>query len=232
MIEADLITKVRAKIGKIGTDKGEVDDEDIVAQYGWILIRIAEKITVRELRYITSVANQRGYIVPNTVLRIPYVYKWDNVDESYLTVSDLGVSHRPSSGFVTNEYYHHPSMWTIKMMKKHRGLPRINFEFNPITRELRIDPHPTITGNRYYYNSVEKSKWVLNDIPEDFEGLLIVGCAWKSIEQVAMKRSNLGGIMREGGLVTYPATEIKLISEMYEKQFKTDLRIKALIYAR
>lgn len=230
MTEAELIKAVRAGIGTTAKMK-EVLDADIKRIYPWVLARIGEKITIRTLRYITSVANQRAYSVPTAVLRVIKVFSWSSYEDNYLSVTEMGATHRPGV-FDRDERYHHPSTWTIDTMKKLRGLPKIRFEFDPINRELKIDPYPTEAGKKYWYLSVDKSKWTLSALPEDMEELLVTGCVWKAAEQVAMKRSELGGVMREGGRVTYPASELWTIAKDKRTEFKDDLTTKAMIYNR
>jgi len=231
MIEANLITYVRSGLGKNTVAKGELDDTDIVQYSTDILKRIGDKITIKEMRYITGVISTRSYDVPATVLRVVRVYVWDYYAENYLSVGDLGASHRPGETY-TNEGYMFPSTYTMDAMRKARALPRIRYEFDPINRKLRIDPMPTESGNKYWYLSVEKSKWTLALLPEDFEEIMIIGCVWKSLEQIALKRSELGGVMREGGRVTYPATELFAIAEKKKEQFDDLLNVKQMAYSR
>jgi hypothetical protein len=195
------------------------------------LVWIGEKITIRTLRYITSVANEREYSVPSAVLRVVKVFKWDSSFGNYLSVTDMGATHRPGTG-EGSEYYHFPSTWTIDMMKKIRGLSRVRHEFDPINRKLRIDPYPEEAGTKYYYISADKSKWTLDDLPQDFEELVAMGCTWKCTEQIAMKRSELGGVMREGGRVSYPASELWAIARDMKEDFYNELDTKSMIYSR
>jgi len=230
MTEANLILAVRAGIAST-SGMAEVDDADIQRIYPWVLERIGEKITIRALRYITSVANEREYSVPSAVLRVVKVFKWDSSFGNYLTVTDMGATHRPGTT-EGSEYYHFPSTWTIDMMKKIRGLSRVRHEFDPINRKLRIDPYPENAGVKYYYISADKSKWTLDDLPQDFEELVVMGCNWKCVEQLAMKRSELGGVMREGGRVSYPASELWAIAKDMKEDFYDELDTKSMIYSR
>jgi len=231
MTEADLILAVRAGLGQNTVAKEELEDVDIVRHYGEILMKIGEKITIRELRYITGAVDTRSYDVPSTVLRVVKVYRWDTYAENYLSVSDLGASHRPGAGR-PSENYMFPSIHTMDAMRKHRGLPRIRHEFDPINRKLRIDPMPSTAGNKYYYVSVEKTQWSLSALPEDFEEIITTGCVWKGLEQIALKRSELGGVLREGGRVTYPATELFTIADKKKGHFEDLLDIKQMLYGR
>jgi hypothetical protein len=227
MTSVNLIINVRASCGKNVATNDELEDTEIL-QYGTdILQRIGEKIPSKALRYVTSVANQREYDVPSTVLRIQKVFPWDTVDQDLMVLGGYKVDESSS-----NEYYNFPSLWRIKMMRKIAGLPRIQYQFDPIDKKLILDPHPEEAGLRYYYLSVEKSKWTLANVPDDFEEVLVLGVTWKSLEQVALKRSQLGGVMREGGRVTYPATELWNLAEKRRDEFNTELQVKALIYSR
>lgn len=230
MTEADLLLAVRATTSS-KSNMDELLDDDIKRHYDWILKRIGTKISIRNLRYITSVANQRDYSVPNEVLRVIRLFKWDSSYSNYMTTNNLGGSHRPDS-YNGNEYYNFPSMWVIKMMKKVRGLPRVSWEFNPIDRLLSIDPYPTEAGTKYYYVSAEKSKWTLSGLPEDMEELVVIGSTWKAVEQIAMARSSLGGVVREGGFVTYPATELWNLSKELKTDFYEELDTKAMLLSR
>lgn len=231
MISANLITYVRSGCGKNTVAKSELDDAEIVQYSTDILKRIGDKITIRELRYITGEINTRSYDVPSTVLRVVKVYVWDTYAENYLSVGDIGASHRPDKGSVS-EGYMFPSLHTMDAMRKARGLPRIRHEFDPINRKLRIDPMPSVAGDKYYYVSVEKTQWTLSALPEDFEELVVVGCVWKSLEQIALKRSELGGVLREGGRVTYPATELFALAEKKKTQFDEMIDIKQMLFSR
>ena len=232
MTEADLILAVRAGISST-VGMAEVDDVDIQRHYPWILSRIGEKITIRTLRYVTSVANQREYSIPDAVLRVVKVYKWDSSYGNYLTFSDLGASHRKNSSIDgANEYYRFPSIWAIESMERIRGLSRTRHEFDPINRKLRIDPYPTEAGLKYYYTSADKTKWTLGALPEDMEEVVVMGVIWKCVEQLVMARSELGGVMREGGRVTYPASELWNIAKDMKTDFYDELDTKSMIYSR
>jgi len=231
MVEADLITQVRSKIGKVTSVKGEVEDSDIQTYYGWILKRFGEYITIRQLRYITGEADTREYSVPNTVLRVQDVLPWDAIDESSLSPSEMGATHRAQSGG-EGETFNFPSTYIIKMQRKMRGLNRIRFEFDPIERKLRIDPFPTSDGDKYWYKSVEMSKWTLAALPEDMEEITVIGTSWRALEQVLLVRSSLGGIIREGGFVSYPAAELKNYVETWKEEFESLLTVKGMIYSR
>jgi len=227
MTSANLIIYVRGEVGKVTSGTGELDDADITNYSNWILKRIGDRVTIRQIRFITSVANQRSYAVPDAVLRVQKVYRWDAVDEDLMILGGWKADEGEA-----NEYYNFPSLWVMKMMRKMRGLPRIRCHFDPIERKLFIDPAPDEASKKYYYVSVDKTKWTLDALPEDFEELVVLGTAWKSLEQIALKRSNLGGQMREGGRVTYPSTELKLFVDDKKKEFYQQLDIKSMIYSR
>ena len=229
MTEDELILAVRTSISST-TLMDEVEDVDIKRYYPWILSRVGEKISIRTLRYITSVANEREYSVPDAVLRVVKVYKWSATLSNYLSVSDMGATHQP--GGTSEEYYHFPSTWAIESMERMANLVRIRWEFDPINRKLRIDPHPTEAGLKYYYTSADKTKWTLVALPEDMEEVVVMGCVWKCMEQLATKRTELGGVMREGGRVSYPATELWAISKDKKTDFYDELNTKSMIYSR
>jgi len=226
MTEEKLITDVRASLGKNIAAYKELDDTEIVIYSTNILERISDAIPSKALRYITSVANQRDYDVPSTVLRVQKLFQWDAVEpEQLLDLGSCQVTEATSS-----EYYNFPSTWAIKMARKIAGLPRIQHTFDPITRKLSIDPHPLVDGDKYYYQSVEKSKWTVENLPADFNEVLILGTSWKSLEQIALKRAELGGTMRADGRVTYPATEIFNLAEKRKDEFTVLLQVKSLKY--
>jgi hypothetical protein len=131
-----------------------------------------------------------------------------------------------------NEYYNFPSLWAIRMMRRIRGLPRIRFEFNPVEKKLKIDPYPENTGDKYWYISIEKSDWTLAKLPSDFEELLVTGTVWKCLEIIALKRSTLGGVLRAGGFVDYPASSLKQFIDSKKDAFFTELDVKSMLYSR
>lgn len=229
MDTSNLIEGVRAECGKLD-NAIELENDDIIRQSGWILKRLAERIKIKEIRYVTSVANQRLYDVATTTLRVQKVFKSDGINDLIL-LSDIG-SHKESTEITdSTSYYLFPSLWKIEMTRKMRGLPRIKFDFDPINRKLALDPAPSESGKKYWYVSIEKSKWVLDIVPDDFEEIVIVGVTFKALEQVALKRSNLGGIHREDGMVNYPASELKKFVDSKKDEFYDLLRIKEMIYS-
>ena len=156
------------------------------------------------------------------------MFQWDEAeDKNTMILGGYRVSAVDAS-----EGYNFPSMRIIDRMRRVRGLPRIKHEFDPINQKLKIDPMPTEDGNKYWYTSIERSDWTLENVPEDFEDLLVTGVAWKCLEIVALKRSNLGGVIRDGGFVTYPATELKLFVDQYRDDFHAELKLKSKLYSK
>ena len=86
--------------------------------------------------------------------------------------------------------------------------------------------------SKYYYKSVDKTKWTLALIPEDFSEMVITRTTWKSLTQIALKRANLGGQIRDGGSVTYPASELRVFAQDKKKEFDEALKLKTMIYTR
>lgn len=227
MTEAELISAVRTKCGKL-TNTTELDDSDILSEGAKILRKIAEWITIRVHRYITSEADVRTYDTHANTIRVPKVFRWDEAeDQNTLVLGGYKVS-----TIDANEAYNFPSMAMIDRMRRVRGLPRIKHEFDPVNKELKIDPAPRQDGDKYWYTSIERSDWTLAKLPGDFEDLLVTGVAWKCLEIVALKRSNLGGVLRDGGFVTYPATELKLFVDQYRDDFHAELKLKSKLYSK
>lgn len=223
MLDDDLRTAVRRKCGKVTATS--LGDDDIDAEGVEILKIIAERLTERVIREITSVANQREYSVNAATIRVQKVFRWDGIDPDLL---QLGSPEVPAVD--RNVYYNFPSLWTIEQMLKRRGLPPLKFEFNPVERKLKIDPMPREADLTYYYISVEKTDWTMAKVPDDFEGLLITGTSWKCLEILALERTTLGGIPREGGRVDYPADRLRKYVDAYRNEFYDALKIKAMLY--
>lgn len=229
MTEQELIEAVRAEMGGITVAMNEIDDKDIIRYGSKILNLIGEKITIKTLRYITSTEDEREYDVPEAVLRVQDLFPYHAVDDMY-DFGQTSLEITGGGGIVSDVVW--PSLWKIKMMRKMRALPRLVWEFDPINRKLKIDPAPSEDGTLYYYMSVDKTKWTLNKLPEDFGEMITVGTAWKSLSQLALKRSNLGGQIREGGRVTYPSTELRLFVQDKKEEFEEKLKIKSMVYTR
>lgn len=227
MTDAELIAAVRRKCGKLGNTK-ELEDTDITPEGAKILRKIAEWITIRVHRYITSEADVREYDTHANTIRVPKVFRWDEAsDQNTLVLGGYKVSEVDAS-----EAYNFPSMKIIERMRRVAGLPRIRHEFDPINKKLKIDPMPTEAGDKYWYTSVERADWTMANLPGEFEELLVLGTSWKCLEVVALKRSGLGGVIREGGFVTYPATELKRFSDQYRDDFHAELKLKSKLYSR
>jgi len=224
--QSDLISVVRAECGKV-TNIEELEDTDILKQAGFILTRIAEKVVDREVRYITSEANVREYDVHANTVRVQDVIPSDTQGSDTM---ELGSHHRAEFDPESSELYQWPSLHVIKLQRRIRGLPPIHFEFSPVSRKLKIDPMPSQAGIKYYYWSVEKTYWTLVNLPNDFEELMATGTAWKCMEIIIMKRSNLGGIMRGGGLVDFPATRMRIFITAKRDEFFDSLKQKSMIY--
>jgi len=226
MEESVLIDAVRAEVGKVTSTSGELPDVDIQRQYPWILDIIADRITIKKLRSFTTVKNQRRYSVSTSTRRVSKVYPPGTIDEEILDLGDRIVRDFAEG----NEYYNFPSMWYIKMARKVRGRSRFKWSFDAIEREILVDPKPDEAGDTYWYVSIEKSKWTLTNLPSDFEYLVVVGTAWKALEQIALRRNSLGGIQRSGGMVDYPASSLNSYIERKKSDFFTELNTKALLY--
>jgi len=225
MTDADLIAQTRVMCGKFDNSK-ELADADILTASVWILKKIGDWIHVRALRYITSVANQREYAVHEDCVRVKRVYPAGSIDENLL---ELG-SHKVAEDSTASDYYNSPSLWSIKMMKQWRSLPRINYSFNPISRKLAIDPFPLQADIKYWYASIEKVKWTVVLIPEAFENVLVLGTSWYGLEITALARSRLGGVHRDGGKVQYPITELKKFVDSRKDEFYNELRVLSKLY--
>lgn len=232
MTEADVISAVRFRCGKITEAMGELDDDDIVQENTWILRKIADRIQIKKLRSFTGEEDEREYDVHADTLRVQKVFQWDeNENETYL--NDPDKTGYPIGSYDADEYYNWPSLWKIEMYRRERGLPRIKFEWDPINKKIILDPAPSSAGDTYWYISVEKSKWTLTGVPEDFEEMMITGTSWRCLESVALRRSvGRGGAHRAGGYVDYPEARLKRFSDDWKKEFFEELDLKAKIYSR
>jgi hypothetical protein len=234
MEEATLLEAVYAKCGKLETDTSEIEDTDIIREYGVILNIFKEKFPITRLRYIESVDEtarayeDRGeYDVNSLTQWVKQVFPWGAIEEAY---TDPAMSGKVVGVTKGDEYYNWPSLWTINMQRKQKGLPRFRWYFDRIRKKLRIDPYPSSAGDKYWYFSAENADWMLANVPAELGDLLITGTVWKMIEQLAMARTRLGGIHKEGGFVTYPAAEIHAIAKDYKKEFYDELRLKTKIW--
>lgn len=227
MDSADLIVQVRAECGKVASTD-ELADVDITNEADNIISIIAERLPQKVLRYITSTINVRQYSTHANTKRIQIVFPEDGVDVNIL---DLGNEIVSGLGLGIDEDYNFPSLWTIKMMRKNRGLPRIDYHFDPINKTVDIDPMPRETGTKYYYFSIEKGDWTLVKAPTDFEQMIITGTAWKCLEIVALKRSKLGGVQRAGGFVDYPYAGLREYIDAKKEEFWQELNIKEKLHS-
>lgn len=221
-----LVTAIKSECGKI-TSSEELHDDDILRQSEYILRRIDERITDRKLRSFDSIKDEREYDPHADTVRVQKVYPSDTSDSNTMT---LGTHHKEVTDPEASEYYLFPSLYAIKMQRRIRGLAELKWEWNAIRRKIVIDPAPTIADLKYWYISVERVTWTLDNLPVDFEELLVVGIAWKCLEIVLLKRSDLGGIPREGGFVDYPASAMKGFIDSKKEEFFNILRLKAMIY--
>jgi hypothetical protein len=230
METSELVAAVRAELGKLdSTNIVDIDDADIIRESEYILQRINAEIPKRVPRSVLAVANQREYSVETTTLRI----------QAIIPDADLPEEDRIKLGsYIVNEGsaaedYNFPSLWTIKMLRRKRGLRDIWFEFNPIERKLKIDPVPSDAdaGKKIWYISVESAGWTLASTPAEFNEIVTEGTAWKCMHITFLRRSGEGGILREGGRVDYPASALKTFADEFKKQFFEDLELKRRIYS-
>jgi hypothetical protein len=224
MDASSLYAAVRAEVGKVA-NVIELADADILRESGYILTKIAERIPSKVLRYITSIINTREYDVYSATMRVQKVFLWDTMDENIMVLGGYRICVDEP-----NEYVQFPSLWVIEMTRKARALPRIRHYFDPVRRKLAIDPYPEEAGQKYWYISVEKTDWTLAKCPADFESTLVTGVVWKCLEIILLKRSNLGGILREGGFVDFPAVSMRPFIEAKKTEFFDDLEIKTKLY--
>lgn len=226
MEAADLYTAVRAELGKLPpANIIDIENTDILRESNYILSEIATFLPKRVLRYITSTLQVALYDVHADTMRVQKVYQWDTIDEDLMKLGAIARDEADSS-----EYYNFPSLWTIRQVRRLRNLPRIKHEWHPIGRQLKIKPTPNTTGTKYWYVSIEKSDWTLANVPADFEMLFVTGVSWRCLEIVALRRSDLGGVIREGGFVTYPSTELKKFVDSKRDSFYADLKVKAMLH--
>jgi len=223
-----LCAAVRSELGKLPVGNTvDIADTDIVREGDYILSRIAQKVTKKVPRYITSVQGQREYAVNIGTIRVLEVLPTDNTIEEELNIGSHIVSESP----LGDEDYNFPSLWMIRMARRAKALRSIRFDFNPIERLLKIDPTPTIGSKIYWYISIESAGWTLANVPADFVELVVAGTTWKCLTIVALRRSTEGGIERGGGRVDYPASALKDFIDSYKQDFEDQLDVKAKIYS-
>jgi hypothetical protein len=223
-VETDLSQGVRAECGKAAST-AELEDTDIRRESQFILNRIAEMIPVKTLRYITSIASTSDYDVNASTVNVRKVFQWDDVDSNLMV---LGGYKANEAG--RDELYNFPSLWAIEQFRRLRGMPKIRFEFHPVQRKLRIIPTPSQTGDKYYYISVEHALWTMATLPDEFKELVLLGTTWKCLEIILLKRSNLGGVLRDGGFVDFPAISMKGYIEQKKADYEELLKRKAMLY--
>lgn len=220
---ADLVTEVRAELGKV-SNTTDIADADIQRESLHILQRINSEIPKKTIRSITSVADQREYPVATTTVRVREVIPASsiaNIDE---------LEENLTEGY-TEDDYNFPSLWVIKNMRRARSLPNIRWEFNPVTKLLALDPVPTEGGVKHYYISMEDSVWTIADVPAEFNEMVIAGTVWKCLMIVFLRRSTEGGILRDGGRVDYPASALKAFADSFKESFFEDLDVKRRVYS-
>lgn len=227
MESSELITAVRAEVGKVSNVK-ELDDTDITREGSYILKRIDERITDRVLRSFEGEEDVREYDPHANTVRVQMVIPSDTQDEDLMI---LGTHHKAETDPDSSEYYLFPSLYVIKQQRRYKGLPALKWEWNAIRRKIIIDPAPSSDGDNYWYISVERVNWTLDALPVDFEELLITGVSWKCLEIVLLRRSNLGGVLREGGFVDFPATRMKTWVDSKRDEFFRILRLKSMLYS-
>jgi len=223
--ESDLIITVRAECGKVASVV-ELADADIQREEVFILNRIAETIPIKTLRYITSLANVSDYDVNVATANVRKVFQWSGIDNELLVLGGYKADEADR-----DELYNFPSLWAIEQFRRLRALPKLRCEFHPVTRKLRIIPTPTQAGEKYYYISVEHAAWTMETLPNEFKELLTTGVVWKCFEIILLKRSNLGGVLRDGGFTDFPAVSMKSFIETKKADFLELLNVKAMIYS-
>ena len=227
MEDGELIAAVRSECGKVD-DSDTLGDADVLRESNWILKRIDEKITDRIVRSFDGKADQREYDPDDNTVRVQKVFPSD-------TLGSDPMNFGPQYGRAVfdpeaSDFYLWPSLYAIAQQRRIRGLPQFRWEWNHIRRKIIIDPMPTVDDEKYWYVSVERVDWTLANLPVDFEELLVTGTAWKCLEIVLLKRSDLGGIQREGGFVDYPASTLKPFVDDKRDAFYDTLRMKVQLY--
>jgi len=230
MTEEELQLAVKSECGKIQSDT-ELDDDDIAREGGYMLMRIDEKITDKQLRCFVGVANQREYSPHDDTVRVTKVYPSDTQLDNRLILgtASAGASAGDPSDLVIDPYLW-PSLNSIDAQRRVKGLPKLTWGWNHIRRKITIDPMPFQDGDNYWYKSVERSNWTLANLPSDLEELIVTGTTWKCLEIVLGQRSQLGGIPREGGFVNYPAGSLGDWVERKKTEFLDMLKLKTALY--
>jgi len=226
MEESELIAAVRAQCGKITNDE-ELGDADVIREGNWILKRIDERITDRKKRFFTGEKDESEYSPDDNTVRVQKVFPYGTLESDSLV---LGTHHQEEADPDASEEYLFPSLYVIRMQRKIRGLPKLQWEWNHIRRKIIINPSPTQDGDKYWYISIERVNWTTAKLPVDFEELLVIGTSWRCIEIVLLKRSDLGGVQTAGGFVDYPASALKDFIDSKRDDFYSILKLKAQLY--
>ena len=227
MDQTALVLAVRTRLGKlISANIVDIEDTDIIRDTNTILEKINSCMKKKVIQHIVTEANVREYDVEDETIRVQEIISASEVSELQMKLGNTIIGNEESA----DENYNFPSLWLIKNLRRLYAMPRMRFEFNPVERLLKIDPTPTVDGEKIYYVSVESAGWTLPKITVDFEEIVTVGTTWKCMETVAMRRSTEGGILREGGRVEYPADSLFRIAGMMKKEFEELLDIKMKLY--
>ena len=227
MEDSELIVAVRAQCGKVTNDE-ELGDADVLREGSWILRRIDERITDRRKRSFIGVKDESEYDPDDNTVRVQKVFPYGTLESDSSMV--LGSHHSVEDDPDVSEEYLFPSLYVIRMQRKIRGLPKLKWEWNHIRRKIIIDPAPTQAGDKYWYISIERVNWTIDNLPVDFEELLVIGASWRCIEIVLLKRSDLGGIERSGGFIDYPASALKGFIDSKRDDFYNTLKLKVQLY--
>lgn len=226
MEEDALYEAVRAECGKIPiTNTVDIENDDIDREALYIIDEIARFLPIRVLRYVPSVAGEREYEVDTNTIRVQKLYRWDTIAADLLKLGSIQASETDAS-----EYHNFPSLWTIRQLKRHRAIKEYKFSFHPVVKKLYIDPAPQETGTKLWYISIEREDWTLEKMPSHFEKVLVTGVSWRCLEIVALRRSDLGGVIREGGFVTYPSTELKKFVDQKRDDFYAELKVLSMLH--
>ncbi len=232
--EQALIDAVRLELGKIPVENVvDILDADIIAENGRVLKLIADKITKKVLRSLTTIAYTDVYPVNDNTLRVAEVYP-----SNVLSATSDGFNDPAMTGIIVNtgsddpeNAYEFPSLATIDALRRRRGTQRLRFEYDPIARTVRIIPMPVVVNVPVWYLSVEKSSWTLATVPEDFQVMMLDGTVWRCLEVVMLRRSQEGGIQRSGGQIDYPADRMKPFIDGRKSEFEKALDGKAMLYS-
>lgn len=234
MTDAKLREAVNAECGKIQGET-ELALDDIDREGGFILQRIDERITDRQLRSFVGTINIREYSPHPDTVRVIKVYPSDSQLDNRMELSNASPSAGAFGGGVdlgdsVIDSYLWPSLNSIDRQRRVRGLPDLAWGWNHIRRKITIDPAPYQSGDNYWYMSIERANWTLANLPADLTELIVTGTTWKCLEIVLLQRSQLGGIHREGGFANYPAAALGDWVERKRTDFFDLLTLKAAIY--